>query len=146
VGFYFNNNVKAIKDYAYQRISLAFEPTSFYILPTGNLVIASWKSQFLKIYNDKLIQIEMIDKINKNTFASHFLTSNGTNSIYITDCAADQIIKTDLDFNFITQFGSAGTSNQQLNYPLGITFHDNSIYVCDSDNKRIQKLNNGILK
>jgi DNA-binding beta-propeller fold protein YncE len=144
VGFYFNNNVKAIKDYAYQ--SLAFEPTSFYILPTGNLVIASWKSQFLKIYNDKLIQIEMIDKINKNTFASHFLTSNGTNSIYITDCAADQIIKTDLDFNFITQFGSAGTSNQQLNYPLGITFHDNSIYVCDSDNKRIQKLNNGILK
>jgi hypothetical protein len=45
-----------------------------------------------------------------------------------------------LDFNFIKQFGCKGSTNQQFDGPLGITFDENSIYVCDSENKRIQKL------
>ena len=50
-----------------------------------------------------------------------------------------------MDFNFIKQFGSKGSSNQQLYYPLGIEYYEDSVYVCDSNNQRIQKLSEDLV-
>ena len=37
---------------------------------------------------------------------------------------SDQIIRTDLYFNCIKQFGRKGSSNQQLDYPLGVEYYE----------------------
>ena len=50
-----------------------------------------------------------------------------------------------MDFNFIKQFGSKGSSNQQLDLPNGIEYYEDSVFVCDSDNKRIQKLSEDLV-
>ena len=138
VDYYFNNHFESIK--SFHIVDLGFEPTSFNALPNGSLVIASLEWKALKIYDRELKLIKTIDKINNKTFAPQYLTSNGKNSVYLSDRIGHKIIQTDLDFNFIKQFGGEGSSNQQFKFPLGITFHKDSIYVCDSNNKRIQKL------
>jgi hypothetical protein len=43
------------------------------------------------------------------------------------------------------QFGGTGFTNQKLFYPRGITFDEDSIYICDSNNNRIQKLNEDLI-
>ena len=99
----------------------------------------------MEIYLLLSFVLKIIDKINNKTFISVYLTSNDKGSIYITDRKADQIIQTDLNFNFIKQFGSTGSSNQQFDKPCGLTFYENSVYVCDSINKRIQKLSEDLV-
>ena len=128
-------------------MDLGFEPYSFHTLTNGNLVIASfeWEPNALKIYDKEFKLIKTIDKINNQTFSPRYLTSNGKNSIYLTYIRSDKIIQTDLDFNFMKQFGGTGSTNQQLDHPSGITFHGDSIYVCDSNNERIQKLSEDLI-
>jgi hypothetical protein len=63
----------------------------------------------------------------------------------LSDWIGHEIIKTDLDFNFIKQFGGKGSTNQKLFYPRGITFDEDSIYICDSNNNRIQKLSEDLI-
>ena len=110
---YFDNKMDTIEVKNYLINDLDFGPTSFYTLPNGNLVIASRKSKVLKIYDSEFKLIKTVDKINNKTFKPQYLTSNGKNSIYITDGLNIHIIQTDLDFNFIKQFGSKCSSNQK---------------------------------
>jgi hypothetical protein len=145
VDHYFNTHFETINDKDNEIINLGFEPISFDALPNGNLVIASNESKSLKIYDKKFKLIKTIDKINNQTFSSLYLTSNGKNSVYLSDRIGHKIIQTDFYFNFIKQFGEEGSTNQQLDDPLGVIFHDNSIYVCDSNNKRIQKLSEDLV-
>ena len=37
----------------------------------------------------------------------------------------------------VVQFGNYGSNNGQLNYPVGITIHNNRVYVADQCNERI---------
>ena len=145
VDYYFDNQMKSIDVENHRVIDLGFEPSSFHTLPNGFLVIASYYSEVLKIYDKNFKLIKTIDKINEKPFWPEYLTSNGTNFVYLTDCSGQQIIKTDFNFNFIKQFGSRGSTNQQLKEPRGITFYEYSIYVCDSENKRIQKLSEDLV-
>jgi len=158
VDYHFNNHIEAIKDKDCLIVDLGFSPRSFHTLPNGNLVIAGkepfhtlpngdvtfFDHGFLKIYDKKFKLLKTIDKINHRTFNPQYLTSTGKDSIYLTDLKNNQIIQTDFDFNFIKQFGSKGSSNQQLNLPLGITFNEDSIYICDYGNERIQKLSQNL--
>ena len=41
---------------------------------------------------------------------------------------------------FVKGFGAHGSGNLNLNSPSGIAYFNNSVYICDSDNYRIQKL------
>jgi hypothetical protein len=34
---------------------------------------------------------------------------------------------------------------EQLNYPLGIEYYENSIYICDYENQRVQKLSEDLI-
>ena len=126
-------------------MDLGFEPTSFHTLTNGSLVIASLESKALQIYDKEFKLIKTIDKINNQTFVPLYLASNDKKSVYLTDWIGHKIIQTDFDFNFIKQFGGKGSTNQQLDLPFGITFHEDSIYVCDIDNKRIQKLSEDLI-
>ena len=50
-----------------------------------------------------------------------------------------------MDFTCIKRFGSKGTTNGHLHFPSGITYYDNFIYVCDLNNRRIQKFNENLI-
>jgi hypothetical protein len=145
VDYYFNNHIESIKDKDYQKVDLGFKPTSFHTPPNGNLVITCREPNAVKIYDKEFKLIKTIDKINNQTFSPLYLTSNNKNSIYLTYISSDKIIQTDLDFNFMKQFGGTGFTNQKLFYPRGITFDEDSIYICDSNNNRIQKLNEDLI-
>ena len=49
-------------------------------------------------------------------------------------------METDLELNELFKCGSKGREIEQFNYPSSITFSNNYLYVCDRNNKRIQKL------
>jgi len=144
VDYHFNNHIEAIKDKDCLIVDLGFHtlPRSFHTLPNGDVTF--FDHGFLKIYDKKFKLLKTIDKINHRTFNPQYLTSTGKDSIYLTDLKNNQIIQTDFDFNFIKQFGSKGSSNQQFKFPLGITFHEDSIYICDYGNERIQKLSQNL--
>ena len=129
----------------YQVIDLDYLPDTIYTLLNGNLAVTCRELKILRIYDSKFRFIKRIYKINNKSFNPEYLTSNGKDLIYVTDPCADKIIQTDLNFNFIKQFGSKGSSNQQLDKPTGLTFYENSVYVCDKKNKRIQKLSEDLI-
>ena len=81
VDYYFNNHFETINDKDNQIIDLGFEPTSFDAHPHGNLVIASYESKALKIYDREFKLIQTIDKINNQTFSPLYLTSNDKKSV-----------------------------------------------------------------
>ena len=138
--------MKNVKQKDHEIIDLDYQPTSFYTLPNDTLAVAVYETKdfnmkkYLQIYDKEFKLVKKIEKINNETFSPRFLTSNGKDSIFITDVLDNQIIKTDLDFNFVKQFGSTGSTNHQLDCPNGISFHKNFIFVCDTNNHRIQKL------
>ena len=52
------------------------------------------------------------------------------------------ILNYQLDGKFISRIGRYGTADLEFRYPLGLTINQTNgdIYVCDSDNKRIQMI------
>ena len=94
---------------------------------------------YLQIYDKEFKLIREIDRINNEKFHPKCLTSNGKNSIFITDVIENEIIKTDFNFNFVKRFKSTDLTIQELKCPYGITYYENSIFVCDSDELRIQR-------
>jgi hypothetical protein len=94
--------------------------------------------------NSDLKIIKTIDKINNESFTPRYITTDGRNKIFFT-ALKSRIIKTDLDFKFIKQFGSKGTGNENLDKPCGICYFEEFIYVCDYNNQRIQKLNENLV-
>ena len=124
----------------YQVINLNHSPSLFYILPNENIAIGGKESKNLSIYNFNFKLIKTIDKINNKNFSPSCLTSNGKNFFYITDSTDHKIIQTDLNFNYVNHFGGKGSSNKLLDKPKAIDYYENSIYVCDRKNKRIQRI------
>jgi hypothetical protein len=152
IDFKLNNLMKNVKQKDHEIIDLDFQPTSFYSLPNDTLVIFGYETKdrdmtkYLRIYDIEFKLIKKIYTINNKTFSPRFLTSNDKNSIFITDIFdTHQIIKTDIHFNFVKQFGSTGSTNHQLDCPYGISFYKNSIFVCDENNHRIQKFSEDLV-
>ncbi|MDP4117248.1 MAG: cadherin-like beta sandwich domain-containing protein, partial [Bacteroidota bacterium] len=50
----------------------------------------------------------------------------------------------DSNGNFVTKWGSYGSGNGQFNSPKGVAYFSHNIYVADTLNNRIQKINTGI--
>ena len=64
----------------------------------------------------------------------------GNNSLYVTDNHNNKVHRINLsDGTYIGSTGSKGCGEGQFNRPNGLCFaQDNHLYVCDSDNHRIQ--------
>ena len=125
-------------------INLEIEPLHSCNLPNKTLLVSSDSSHCFKMINSDLKIIKTIDKINNESFTPRYITTDGRNKIFFT-ALKSRIIKTDLDFKFIKQFGSKGTGNENLDKPCGICYFEEFIYVCDYNNQRIQKLNENLV-
>ena len=127
----------------FREIQLNYMPNDLCILPNGQFLISSSTSQFIKVLSNQFKVIKTIEKMNNTKFAPRYITSNGSDKVYFTE--GDRVIQTDMNLKFIKEFGRKGSGVNEFNFPLGITHHENSIYVCDSFNQRIQKLSEDLV-
>ena len=78
----------------------------------------------------------------KGTKIDHFSTLYGIafdteNNLYATDYSKNRILKFDIDGHHLQTFGKKGKSNGELNNPVGITTHNDRVFVADANNNRI---------
>ena len=107
-------------------------------LPNQTLLCANSKPWNLTLYDEHFSHIRTVNQINHREIKPLSITTDEKNLIFIA--CIDEIIETDLEFNELFKCGSKGTEIEQFSYPSCITFANNYLYVCDRNNKRIQKL------
>ncbi|XP_065904911.1 E3 ubiquitin-protein ligase TRIM71-like [Dysidea avara] len=57
--------------------------------------------------------------------------------LYIGDCLNHRVQKFNNDGDYLMHFGKSGNENGHLQYPKGLTIHNDKVYVADSGNKHI---------
>lgn len=111
-------------------------------LSNNNLLVSTVDSLMLYDENYEL-QKTISSFANNKKFKIASLASNDEKSlIYVSDMLNHQIKILDLDFTELKSFGKYGFQgvDDDLNKPQGIFYHNDSLYVCDCNNKRIVKL------
>ncbi len=128
----------------YRQTNTKVRATDICTLSNGFILAANCKDLSLTIYDSNMKAIKTIDKINYQSFRPISIAAKG-DKIFICDIANHRIIRTDLEFRRNGTFGNQGTSMNQLNHPNGICFYKQNLYICDSFNSRIQKVNSRLL-
>jgi hypothetical protein len=105
-------------------------------LSNNQIVISA--VDFLYLYDQNF---KLIKSLN---FKVAYITSNMVDKIYAIQCSANKITLLDLELDEIKSYGSVGSDINQFKNPYGTCFHNNFVYICDSDNKRIQKLSDNL--
>ena len=143
----FNNLVKTINPKKYQIVDLDYELRGLcYLEKTNQILAANTKNRCLTIFNDQLNIIQEINDFDGETILPRYIATNGVNKIFIVQSGLHKITCIDLEFNFVKEYGDMkGSRSNQFDCPLGICYHDQSIYICDSMNKRIQKLSENLI-
>ena len=138
--------VQRIKKNKFTSIKLVdCNPFDVCLLPTGYSLICNTDHYNVLLFDKNNELKRTIGTIGNQTIGVISACSNDVDAVYLSNYSFHTIIKTDLNLN--TQLASFGTYNQvgkdnaHLNGPNGICFYNNSIYVCDSRNNRIVKLN-----
>ena len=113
-------------------------------MPNQLLLVANPVQKNLTLHNPHLSLIKTIEKIDYRAIQPRYLSTDNKNKIFISQSDHHKVTVTNLDMKMIKEIGSKGDSNYQFNYPLGVFYSDGSIYVCDGENKRIQKFNDNL--
>ena len=101
-------------------------------LPNGNFVCGTDNSVIL--LNEKL---QNIKEVYTGVFGN-YCSLNRRNEIYVSVNSEDCIYLFDYNLNQLKKFGSYGAGINQLNFPEGLCCHEDYLYICDRDNRRIQ--------
>ena len=148
-GFGVGDLIQRIKSNHYNTINIDYcHPCDICILPNDYMLICNFFQLFLTRKNKVIKVIHTIGNHNQYLGVTAACT-NDVDAVYLCNFVHNTIIKTDLNLN--TQLASFGTydqkgeDNDHLNCPQGICFSNNSVYVCDSHNKRIQILNEDLI-
>ena len=107
----------------------------------GMWAVADWSQHCVYIFDG---QDQLIRKVgSRSNNSGKFKHPKGVafdhnNCLYVAESSQDSWIqKFDTSGNHLLQFGGKGTSKGKLNDPLGITTHNNKVFVADDQNKRI---------
>ena len=151
--YHFNNReldvIDLLKNGKREIIDLEkFGPLELLVLPNSNIIIV-YIDEFtfmnfkcIALFDQNLKLIKKVNEINEQQFDTTGISLNQKEmKIYISDCKNHQIIMTDFELKFIKSVGSEGKGDYQFNFPGGIYFLNNNLYVCDSFNERIQIFN-----
>lgn len=123
----------------FEIIDLKYKPNDLCILSDDQLLIANSETKSLYVYDGNFNLIKTINKIDNKPFTPLRLTTNNQNFIYITDNERHQVLMVDYLFNKIKIIGSKGNKFNQFSSPDGIYYKAENVFVCDKENKRIQK-------
>ena len=124
-------------------VDLKDDPIDFCILPNENILFANYfSSKDLTLYDQNFIFIKNITKINDYEIRPFSLETNKKDRIYINNFCKT-IIMTDLDFNYLNEFGS--NANEIIG-AFFMLFHNQILYICDIKDKFIIKLDSYTLQ
>lgn len=116
------------------------QPVDICVLSDGNLLSLNFDQANLTVYDKDFNLIKTIDKANNIQLKPSGVASDDEQRIYITNLYDHSVIMFDTQLNFIKSYGSFGANKNQLNYPNGICYSNNHVYVCDCNNERVQIL------
>ncbi|MGH9954982.1 MAG: hypothetical protein ACRD39_04895, partial [Nitrososphaeraceae archaeon] len=69
---------------------------------------------------------------------------DSSDNIFVVDVDNDRVQVFDVNGNFITKWGSAGSANGQFEDPIGVAVGaEGRVYVTDEENARIQVFSRG---
>lgn len=134
--------MKTIKLSPLKLIDLGQEQVEFLVLSNYNNLFINNQLE-LCLYDGTFNFIKKITEIDGTRIEANAIAHNmDQNLIYVTDCKNNQVIIMDLDLNKIKSIGKKGADKGLFNEPAGICCDDKGVFVCDSQNKRIQKFSN----
>jgi hypothetical protein len=139
------NIINRIKKGDYNLISTNFRSTDSCLIYDQNyLLTANYRDNCLTLFDKNFNLFKKIDKFigfNINPFS---VATNNLDRIYVTDRDNHRIFMFDYNFQILSVVGSRGSNDYQFEYPRGICFSTNILYICDWLNKRIQKYSSGL--
>lgn len=125
-----------LKSKLFKIIDLDIQPTDVCVLPNGFLLVCSFDSGSINVFDKSFNLRRVIERINGKQFKALSATTNSIDRIYISDCLSHTVMMTDLDFNYIKS--SAFNPNLFRSFH-GIHYFNSNIYICDNSSKAIHK-------
>lgn len=114
-------------------ISTLKQPTGLAI--TGEMLyVSELGANRLSIFNSKLEKLRTIENLQR---PSEIALDNELN-VYVCTTGDDKLHKFSSEDKLLFSVGGTGKEANQFNFPNGNCFHDQKLYVCDSDNNRIK--------
>ena len=140
------NIINRIKTRKFSTIYTNFRSTdSCLIFDQNYLLMANYRDNCLTLYDKNFNQFQKIDKFNGFNINPFGVTTNNLDRIYVTDRDNHRIFMFDYKFKIISVIGSRGSNQYQFQYPRGICFAANFLFVCDWLNKRVEKYSSSLL-
>jgi len=65
------------------------------------------------------------------------VTFDGAGNLYVTDAGAYEILVFDAQNRLVRRFGKPGSGANRLNYPTGLAFWRDRLFICDTNNGRL---------
>ena len=119
-----------------------------YLMAKGSnnkIIVNNDSSDQLVIFNEQLQYSHVIGgrgNENEKFQSTTGIAVDKKGYLYVVDCELNCIQKFTMSGQFVSQFGSKGTAESQFNNPLGLVLSLSELFVCDSDNHRIQVFSN----
>ena len=111
----------------------------------GMWAVADWNKNCVRVFDshDRLIN-RFGSRGNRNGQFKYpcDVAFDDNNELYVIDSHNQRVQKFDTHGNYLLQFGGKGAGEGQLNYPVGITTHQDKVYVADRGNHRISVFHN----
>ena len=112
-------------------------------LPENRMIIANKDEKSICFCKTNGKSVEILEEKDMNEFlkADNGILNYCTNDkdkMYISDSYGHKIHMFDFEQNLIASYGSNGNNQNELNWPNGLFYNYGLIYICDSQNKRIQ--------
>lgn len=111
----------------------------FCVLPNESLLITT--SNCLLVYDNYYNLVKKIMSINNQAISTYFLTTNSIDKIYFSNSISNQIIMTDLNLNYIKSIASIAENKCHFSNPQGVCIYNQNLFVADTGNNRVVKLN-----
>ena len=114
-------------------------PSDILVFSNNQILTVNSKNKCLSLYDQNLKLIKRIRRIGVEMFRPSAVALNmEEEKLYILDHQHNRILMTDLEFNLIKSVGSRGIENEHFRCPNDLCLINNNLYVCDTDNYRIQ--------
>ena len=114
-------------------------------MPNGNILCADFRDHNISVYDKHLKLLKKVDKIGNEQFGPTSLTTNKEDKLYVCDYSNDRIFITDFELTHITKvIDSDQYKSNQFCDPSSICYFNDFLYICDTFNKKIQKLTSNL--
>ena len=122
-------------------IEIFDEPWDLCPIYNDYLLTANYFQSSLSLYDKNFELIRVLDAIDNLSFKSLSIATNDQiNRLYISDFFNNRVIMTNYEFQLVSVFGEYGKNFRQFNGPSGICCYEESVFICDYYNERVQQL------